>query len=79
MEEVENRVKKLTDILIYYQDYGVTHIHIFLKTKIRVFNSDIKSVVTDYGCETWNNINTISMKLEVAHNTSKRNIGKSDN
>ena len=48
---------------------------ISMKTKLRIFNSDVKSVLL-YGCETWRTTKTMQKKIQTFFNTCLRRIYK---
>ena len=48
---------------------------ISLKTKVRIFNTNVKSVLL-YGCETWNNTKATINRLQIFVNKCLRNIFK---
>jgi hypothetical protein len=43
------------------------------QTKLRIFNTNVKAVLL-YGCETWKNSKSITAKLQVYQQMSKKNI-----
>ena len=51
------------------------HGGISMRTKLRIFNSNVKSVLL-YGCETWRTTQTMQRKIQTFFNTCLRRIYK---
>ena len=73
-EDVASRIKKANGVFV--QLYPVWRNHKISKgVKIRIFNTDVKSVLL-YACETWKTTNQIIRKLQIFVNKCLRRIMK---
>jgi len=69
-EDVASRIKKANSV---FQPYPVwRNLNISKEVKIRIFNTNVKSVLLLYACKTWKITNQITRRLQIFANKGLR-------
>jgi len=71
-EDIKSRIRKARHVFVTLNPVWNNR-NILLKTKLTIFNSNVKSVLL-YGSETWKHTKALDSKLQVYVNTCLRQI-----